>query len=221
MDNIEIEPALKQSLAELEKNHKEFFDKNKMDRIQANNSSLNKIKNLKNDVIRDRDYECAAYLRNVEKAILNIIDDPTSQEQKIPLFSEYLKSFAVDDDLNEIIYLEKPILRVDYIKKAIDFYYKKYYKPVEKTAFVIENKPFVDKTNILNYVLVCDVTDNGRLYYYTGHFSTNGMYSLPVNTNEYTEAMKLSFKDEAEMCCKKLNENNKSFTYHVEEHMYM
>ena len=96
------------------------------------------------------------------------------------------------------------------------------------------------KNDMVNYVLVCDISDNGQLYYYTGYYkhvpgsydkSVTAKYGsqkqlsvptyLPNNSTEYTEAVKSPFKDEAEMLCAKLNENNFSFKYHVEEHMYM
>lgn len=87
-----------------------------------------------------------------------------------------------------------------------------------------------------NYVLVVDVSDNGRLYYYTGIWSdktTHKSYPgglqvtstpskrVPVNTNDYTEAVKLVYEEEAKVLCAKLNEAQDHFTYHVEEHMYM
>ena len=40
MNHIEIESTLKQALANLEKDHKEFYDKHKLDRIQGNNRAF-------------------------------------------------------------------------------------------------------------------------------------------------------------------------------------
>lgn len=69
---------------------------------------------------------------------------------------------------------------------------------------------------MVNYVLVCDVTDNGRLYYYEGYFVDN----ISVNSNEYTKAAKLCYKSEAEKLCNIINEVGGPFKYHVEEHAY-
>lgn len=74
----------------------------------------------------------------------------------------------------------------------------------------------IKKQDILSYVLVNDVSDSGQLYYYTGYYF-NG---IPVNTNNYTEAVKNCFEDEAKELCIKLNSSNKVFNYHVEEHCY-
>lgn len=76
---------------------------------------------------------------------------------------------------------------------------------------------FNKKEGFVSYVLVTDVTDNGRLYYYAGYYK----FSRPYNTNDYTEALKIPFEDEAQTLCDSLNRHNKSFTYHVEDHMYM
>jgi len=73
------------------------------------------------------------------------------------------------------------------------------------------------KEGFVSYVLVSDVSDTGLLSYYTGYYK----FSNPFNTNDYTKAMKIPFKDEAENLCKELNIHNKVFTYHVEEHAYM
>lgn len=72
------------------------------------------------------------------------------------------------------------------------------------------------KSGFTSYSLVTDVTDNGQLYYYGGYFA----FSNPFNTNNYSLALKIPFKEEAEELCKKLNVHNKLFTYHVEEHQY-
>ena len=72
------------------------------------------------------------------------------------------------------------------------------------------------KEGSISYVLVTDVTDNGKLYYYQGYF-LNGR---PVNGNEYTEAMKIPFKDEAQFICNLINMQPTPFKYHVEEHAY-
>lgn len=69
----------------------------------------------------------------------------------------------------------------------------------------------------MDFVLVCDVSDNGQLYYYCGYFE-NGM---PVNSNDYTVAAKTPYKNEAEILCTKINNLKKCpFKYHVEEHAY-
>jgi len=78
------------------------------------------------------------------------------------------------------------------------------------------------KQNEIDYVLVSDVSDNGNLYYYAGYFTlAQRRFSIPANTQKYTEALKISYKDEAESLCKKINGLKTAFKYHVEEHMYM
>lgn len=80
------------------------------------------------------------------------------------------------------------------------------------------------KEGFVSYVLVCDVTDNSQLYYYCGYFKylNQSDEMVPINTNDYTKAMKIPFKDEAELICEEINKPKyKPFTYHVEEHVYM
>lgn len=85
-----------------------------------------------------------------------------------------------------------------------------------------------NKDGIVSYVLVCDVSDNGQLYYYTGYFSQLKLNNggkikdifFPVNDTDYTLAVKLQFKDEAQTLCDNLNRISDTFKYHVEDHMY-
>lgn len=74
----------------------------------------------------------------------------------------------------------------------------------------------MEKSGAISYVLVVDVSDTGNLYYYTGIFDND----IPINTINYIEALKMQFKDECEILCNKLNDKNKYFLYHVEEHGY-
>ena len=81
-------------------------------------------------------------------------------------------------------------------------------------------------SHISTYSLVCDVTDNGQLYYYTGYFKPVDINSvlarwLPENTNDYIRAAKFAFSEEAEMLAINMNKQQTTFQYHVEEHMYM
>lgn len=83
----------------------------------------------------------------------------------------------------------------------------------------------IEKGQICDYVLVCDVSvGDGSLIYYCGYFENIDhptIKRIPKNSTEYAEAVKIPYKDEAEELCKKLNECQHSFKYHVEEHMYM
>jgi len=80
------------------------------------------------------------------------------------------------------------------------------------------------KEGFVSYVLVCDV-DNGIICYYTGWFrlvkGARFQRSIPQNSNDYIYAMKIPFKDEAELICSKINKLETAFKYHVEEHMYI
>lgn len=81
------------------------------------------------------------------------------------------------------------------------------------------------KGDINDYVLVVDVTDNGQLYYYTGYYSLYGGDKIPIpaNTQDYAKALKIAYKDEAELLCETINritEFSSPFRYHVEEHAY-
>jgi len=77
--------------------------------------------------------------------------------------------------------------------------------------------------------LVTDVSDNGQLYYYCGYFkdaffpkNVQKVVKIPANTNNYMLAMKIPYKEEAELICEKINEQHMMpFKYHVERHMYM
>lgn len=71
--------------------------------------------------------------------------------------------------------------------------------------------------NIVDHVLVVDVAQDAGLFYYCGYFK-NG---VPVNSTEYTDAVKIPYKEEAQRLCDKMNEFNSHFKYHVEDHMYM
>lgn len=70
--------------------------------------------------------------------------------------------------------------------------------------------------NEVDYVLVLDVSDNTKLYYYSGYYQ----HGMPINTQEYTEAVKFPYKDEAQLLCNKINNQKGAFQYHVEEHAY-
>lgn len=69
------------------------------------------------------------------------------------------------------------------------------------------------------YVIVLDVSDNGKPYYYRGFFNPRNF--LPSNTNEFDFAMKCSDKISTDMICNEINLMEKNpFKYHVEEHIY-
>lgn len=78
----------------------------------------------------------------------------------------------------------------------------------------------MEKGDILDYVIISDVSDKVQPYYYCGYFEKN----VPVHTQDYTQALKLAYEDEAEILCEKLNVALKDikigFHYHVEEHKY-
>lgn len=81
-----------------------------------------------------------------------------------------------------------------------------------------------NKIGFVSYSLVCDVSDNGQLYYYAGYFvSSNNEHvpAIPVNTNDYSKALKLPFRDEAQQLCDDINKLKIPFRYTVEEHIYM
>ena len=71
------------------------------------------------------------------------------------------------------------------------------------------------KQKILDYVLVPNVVPGNEIWYYAGYYS-NG---APKNENEYSKALKIAYKNEAETLCKIINEST-PFPYHVEEHCY-
>lgn len=90
-------------------------------------------------------------------------------------------------------------------------------------------EPIKSNTKV-DYVLVCDVSPGSELYYYTGYYIPVISNSLiPQNTNEYSKAMKIPYKEEAQEICNEINKQAltktkeiKSYcTYHVEEHMYI
>lgn len=77
------------------------------------------------------------------------------------------------------------------------------------------------------YVLVADVSDNGRLYYFDGlrydldyFIKTSKKLAVPINTQEFNKSKKFIDKQQAEKICEYVNEEQKSFKYHVEEHSY-
>jgi hypothetical protein len=85
-----------------------------------------------------------------------------------------------------------------------------------------------NKQGLPTYSLVCEEPIGGQLYYYTGRFlpiDTDTILTqwYPENTTDYTMALKMSFRDEAEDLCKKISVNISKFSmkYKVEEHMYM
>lgn len=82
---------------------------------------------------------------------------------------------------------------------------------------IIKKEEVNKKEGAISYVLVVDVSDNVQLYYYCGYYK-NG---VSINSVDYTKAMKIPFKDEAEYICSKINEQKNQCQYHVEEHMYM
>jgi hypothetical protein len=75
---------------------------------------------------------------------------------------------------------------------------------------------------MLCYVLVVDVSDNGKLYYYRGYFNFSRPINLsfPENSNEFDEAMKCTDQETANRICEAINKMETPFKYHVEEHMY-
>jgi len=82
------------------------------------------------------------------------------------------------------------------------------------------------KAGTTSWVLVCDVTDNGKLYYYMGYFTEvyfgpGDTPLYPNNTNDYVFAMKIPFKDEAQHICDEINKLDTPYKYHVEGHQYM
>lgn len=84
-----------------------------------------------------------------------------------------------------------------------------------------------NKSGFVSYVIVSDVSDTGQLYYYTGYFKPIDADAiltpwLPVNSTDYTKALKMPFRDEAESLCEEINKLKKcAFKYHVQEHAYM
>lgn len=65
----------------------------------------------------------------------------------------------------------------------------------------------------MEYVLVCDVSDNGKYYYYCGYYE-NG---VPVNTNTFSKAMVVSTYSLAKSICENINnQKNCPFKYFVE-----
>lgn len=89
----------------------------------------------------------------------------------------------------------------------------------------MENKN--SKGGSVDYVLVCNVVPAAGLWYYAGYFvkgtPTEGIdkpIHYPVSTDKYAEAMKISYKDECQVICDKINEGMGHKYYHVEEHMY-
>jgi len=79
----------------------------------------------------------------------------------------------------------------------------------------------------LNYVLVPDVIAGGILTYYTGYFNLKiiGPNKKPIifaaTDPDFSKAMKIPYKEEAELICIGVNENTMCGSFHVEEHMYM
>ncbi len=73
------------------------------------------------------------------------------------------------------------------------------------------------KSNIPNYVIVCNIQQDNMLYYYTGVFTED----KPYNSPNYIKAVKLIFKDEAQQLVDNLNLIQSSYIFRVEEHMYM
>ena len=72
----------------------------------------------------------------------------------------------------------------------------------------------------LDYILVLNVSDCNELYYYEGYYDFNKS-NYSNNTTEYSNALKIYYKEEAEKLCNKINSQNMPFKYHVEEHCYM
>jgi hypothetical protein len=84
----------------------------------------------------------------------------------------------------------------------------------------------MNKSGVLSYVLVPNtLPDNGKLYYYVGYFQVvkfkNKIISVAQSSDDYSKAMKIPFKDEAEEICLGLNKNTDGEKFHVEEHMCM
>jgi hypothetical protein len=81
--------------------------------------------------------------------------------------------------------------------------------------------------DILDYVLVYNLQAGFTLVYYTGYYKKYSTgETLPCNTLDYSEAMKCTYRKEAQVICDKINSQTEKgitsiYTYHVEEHMYM
>lgn len=78
------------------------------------------------------------------------------------------------------------------------------------------------KSGFVSYVLVCDTSHSNDLWYYRGFY----IAGLPQNSTKFVEAMKIPFKDEAQIICDEMNKQSTSqlknaFKYHVEEHAYI
>ena len=74
----------------------------------------------------------------------------------------------------------------------------------------------MNQQRILDYVLVPDVVAGNEICYYAGYY----MSGYPMNEKDYTKALKIAYKNEAESLCKIINETTQ-FPYHVEEHCYI
>lgn len=82
------------------------------------------------------------------------------------------------------------------------------------------------KGKLLDYVLVANVVYPVPNYY-SGYWNkaeqTEGIIETlyyPVGTYDYTKAMKIAYKDEAQTICDEINNQMKFDYYRVEEHCY-
>lgn len=89
-----------------------------------------------------------------------------------------------------------------------------------------------NKQGLPTYSLVCEESaKDGKLRYYTGRYLPIDRHTIltqwkPENTDDYTKALKIAFRDEAEMLCTEIGTMSEcgskiSAKYKVEEHMYM
>ncbi len=92
--------------------------------------------------------------------------------------------------------------------------------PPDRFVAFKDNTKTVDKSNILCYVLVAN--DAIDLHYYEGYciYSEYLKMIIPQCSRNFTDAVKIIFKDEAEALCKIVN-GHYEIQFHVEEHMYM
>lgn len=104
---------------------------------------------------------------------------------------------------------------------------KTYEQLSNETKVIVDNATCQRQANSVDYVLVCDVVPNNALWYYAGYFTklASNYETLPKNTNDYTQAMKIPYRDEAQEICDEINNLTQQgvkspFIYHVEEHMY-
>ena len=72
------------------------------------------------------------------------------------------------------------------------------------------------KEDKLVYVIVCDVSDNGQLYYWC----VKKIKDHYIHSTWFDDAVKYPTHEEAQKTCDIINKISTNFKYHVEEHMY-